>query len=78
MCEKVSLPEKLTIPKSKYASRSFAEANAEATNGIKEKVSVAIPILKINPIKGMTARFANNAMIDNLPKYNSVNGNVPI
>ena len=32
----------------------------------------------IKPIVGITIRFANNAITDNFPKYNNVNGSVPI
>ena len=73
------LPENLIIDRAQETIRSFAAAKYIATKGRKTenaKVAIAAPI--IIPIAGITIRFVNKAIIENLLKYNSVNGSVPI
>ena len=43
-----------------------------------EKVNVTIANPIIKPIVGITKRFVNNAMTENLLKYRKVKGSVPI
>ena len=73
------LLENLMIDRTQETIRSFAAARYIATKGrITEKAKVAIAAPIINPIAGITTRFVNKAMMENLLKYKRVNGSVPI
>ena len=79
MCEYERLPENLMILRIAETIRSFADAKYIVNIGKSTEIKRVINAdAIINPMAGMTMRFAKSAITENLLKYKIVKGNVPI